>query len=241
MKCKISREGFFQVQGGHMTRTIFLVTAILFVGLPLFAQTPASSPDPQSKVEPKDQGTASKDPKTQPPATSPVPAAPNGYVRPTGKQRFKAYISSMFGPGALATRVGKSGFYTWTNSPEEWGDTWEGFGRRFASSTGTAIIKNSTMFGLDELMKLDSRFYKSKKRDVGSRIKNALLTTVTSRRPDGSRAFGVPKIAGTYAASIIAAEAWYPDRYDWKDGLRGGTYSLGFHVGWNLFREFIKK
>ena len=225
-----------------MTKTIFLFIAIMTGGISVYAQTPAPSPEPQTKVEAKDPGTASKDPKqTRPPVSQPVPAAPNGYVRPSGKQRFKAYVNSMFGLGALATRVGKSGFYTWTNSPEEWGDTWEGFGRRFASSTGTAIIKNSTMFGLDELMKLDSRFYKSKKRDVGSRIKNALLTTVTSRRPDGSRAIGIPKIAGTYAASIIAAEAWYPDRYDWKDGLRGGTYSLGFHVGWNLFREFIKK
>jgi hypothetical protein len=223
-----------------MTRTIFLFIAMITAVVPVFAQTPAGSPDPQIRTESNDPVTASQDLKR--PTTSPaVPAAPNGYVRPTGKERFKAYIKSMFGPGALATRAAKSGFYTWTNSPEEWGPTWEGFGRRFASSTGTSIIKNSTMYGLDEVLKVDSRFYRSKKRDIGSRIKNALLTTVTSRRPDGSRTFGIPKIAGTYAASIIAAEAWYPDRYDWKDGLRGGTFSLGFHVGWNLFKEFVHK
>ena len=224
-----------------MKTTIFLVAAIITVGISGFAQTPTPSPDPQSKVDTKDAGTTSNDPVQTPSPPPAVPATNNAYVRPTGKKRFKAYISSMFGPGALATRVGKSGFYTWTNSPEEWGDTWEGFGRRFASSTGTSVIKNSTMFGLDELLKVDSRFYKSKKRDVGSRVKNALLSTVTARRPDGSRTVGIPKIAGTYAASIIAAEAWFPDRYDWKDGLRGGTFSLGFNAGWNLFREFVKK
>ena len=223
-----------------MTRTILLFTAILTVGLPLFAQVPGASPEPQITTESKDAATPANDRKQQT-STPAVPAAPNGYVRPTGKERFKAYIKSMFGPGALATRAAKSGFYTWTNSPEEWGPTWEGFGRRFASSTGTSIIKNSTMFGLDEVLRVDSRFYRSKKRDIGSRIKNALLTTVTSRKPDGSRTIGIPKIAGTYAASIIAAEAWYPDRYSWKSGLRGGSFSLGFHAGWNLFKEFVHK
>jgi len=223
-----------------MTRTFLLLTAIIVAGIPALAQTPVSSPDPETKAESKETAAASKNPqRSQPTAAPAVPAAPNGYVRPTGKQRFKSYIKSMFGPAALATRVGKSGFYTWTNSPEEWGDTWEGFGRRFASSTGTSIIKNSTMFGLDEVLKVDSRFYRSKKRDIGSRVKNALLTTVTSRRPDGSRTIGIPKIAGTYAASIIAAEAWYPDRYNWKNGLRGGTFSLGFNAGWNLLKEFV--
>lgn len=223
-----------------MTRTILLFIAIIAAGSSALAQEPVSSPEPQTKSESKDPVVASADPQRSQPATStPVPPAPNGYVRPSGKQRFKSYIKSMFGPVALATRVGKSGFYTWTNSPEEWGDTWEGFGRRFASSTGTSIIKNSTMYGLDEVLKVDSRFYRSKKRDIGSRVKNALLTTVTSRKPDGSRTVGIPKIAGTYAASIIAAEAWFPDRYSWKNGVRGGTFSLGFHAGWNLLKEFV--
>jgi hypothetical protein len=51
----------------------------------------------------------------------------------------------------------------------------------------------------------------------------------------------VPNLVGTYASNVIANEVWYPDRYDWKDGLRSGTISLGFNAAFNLVKEFILK
>lgn len=165
----------------------------------------------------------------------------NGYVRPTAKKRFTRYVNSMFGPYAIGSNVVKAGFSTATNSPEEWGGTWEGFGRRVASNTGKSIIKNTTMYALDESFKLDSHFYRSEKRDTKSKIKNALISTVTARNKNGKRVFGFPRIAGTYTSNIVAYETWYPARYDYKDGLRSGTISLGFNAAVNLFKEFVWK
>ena len=106
---------------------------------------------------------------------------------------------------------------------------------------GKKMIKQTTIYGLDEAFKIDSRFYRSEKKDIGSRITNALISPVTARRPDGKRVFGVSRVAGTYASSIIAAETWYPDRYSWKTGVRSGTISLGFNAAFNLFKEFVWK
>ncbi|MBS1794949.1 MAG: hypothetical protein JSS81_13900 [Acidobacteria bacterium] len=164
-----------------------------------------------------------------------------GYVRPTPKERRKDFIDSVVGPYALARTVAGAGFSTWRNSPAEWGGQWEGFGRRVASNFGRNAIRQTIVYGLDESFKLDSKFYRSKKRTFGAKIKNALLSTVTARTPGGRRVFGFPRIAGTYASSIVAYEAWYPKRYDYKDGLRSGTISLGFNAVFNLFKEFIKK
>ena len=213
-----------------MKKTILLLTAINLFGLSGYAQTPEAAPSPETV-------SVSKPDNPQKAAT---PNA-NGYVRPSGNERLKRYLKSMFGPVALATRAAQAGFGTWTNSPEEWGDTWEGFGRRYASRTAGSIIKNSTMYGLDEVLKVDSNFYRSKKRDVGSRIKNALISPVTARRGDGSRTIGIPKLAGIYTSAIIASETWMPERYSWKNGVKAGTISLGFDVGWNLAKEFIFK
>lgn len=49
----------------------------------------------------------------------------------------------------------------------------------------------------------------------------------------------VPRFAGAYTGAIVAREAWYPERYSYKDGLRSGTRSLlsGFAI--NLAREFV--
>lgn len=163
------------------------------------------------------------------------------YVRPGSEKRFKRFASETFGPFALAGNAAAAGFVTLINEPEEWGKKLDGFGRRFASNLGTNVLKNTAIYGLDEALKLDSSFYRSKKRDIGSRISNAFLSTVTARKPTGKRTVGAPRLVGTYTATIIAAETWYPSRYDWKDGVRRGTISLGVDAAFNLVKEFIWK
>lgn len=179
-----------------------------------------------------------------PPVTatkSPDRHGQNGYVRPDSKTRFRRYVKSMFGPMALGKTVATAGLGTWRNSPEEWGDNWEGFGKRVASSMGKSVIKNTTIYGLDEALKYDSRYYRSEKRDFGSRLKNALISPVTARNENGKRVIGIPRIVGTYTAGVVAAETWYPSRYDYKDGLRSGTISLGMNAAFNLVKEFVWK
>jgi hypothetical protein len=206
------------------------------------AQSPASSRMAPGVAE----SVASVAPTSQPsnPATSDITAAPqtqNWYVRPDSKTRFKRYVNSMFGPVALGKTVASAGWGTWRNSPEEWGDQWEGFGRRVASGLGKSVIKNTTIYGLGEALKYDSRFYRSQKKDFGSRLGNALISPVTARDKNGKRVIGIPRIVGTYTSSIVAAETWYPDRYSYKNGLRSGTISLGFTAAFNVFKEFVWK
>lgn len=172
---------------------------------------------------------------------TPSPQTSTPYVRPTAKKRFTRYVNGMFGPVGLATKAAGAGISTWRNSPAEWGDRWPGFGRRFASNVGKGIVKGTVTYGLDEAFQLDSHYYYSRKKDPGSRIKNALLSTVTARDKNGKRVFGFPHIAGTYASSIIAAEMWYPSRYNYKSGLKGGTISLGLNAAFNIIKEFIRK
>jgi hypothetical protein len=165
----------------------------------------------------------------------------SAYVRPDRKARFDRYVKSIFGPLSLGKTVLSAGWSTWRNSPEEWGDNWEGFGRRVASGMGKSVIKHSAIYGLDEALKYDSAYYRSKKKDVGSRVGNALISPVTARDKNGRRVIGVPRIVGTYTASIVAAETWYPSRYDYKDGLKNGTVSLGMNAAFNLIKEFVWK
>lgn len=177
----------------------------------------------------------------KPSSTKPASAAPDGYVRPNSEMRRKRYLNGLFGPYTLARQVAGAGISSWRNSPEEWGDKWEGFGRRVASNFGKNVIKQTTIFGLDEALNLDSGYYRSRKMDFGSKVANALISPITARTESGRRAVGIPRIVGTYASSIIAAEAWYPSRYNWKDGVKNGTISLGFNAAFNLVKEFVKK
>jgi hypothetical protein len=216
-----------------MSSKIILGLLFLTSAFCVNAQQPEPQNTPQKSVsqtnKKKDKDSKSVNQTTQP------------YVRPDKKTRRKSYFKSLFGPYALARTVVGAGISTARNSPEEWGGQWEGFGRRVASGLGKNAIKQTVIYGLDESFKLDSKFYRSQRRDFGSKFKNALISPFTARDASGKRVFGFPRIAGTYASSIIAAEAWYPRRYNYKNGLRSGTISLGLNAAFNLFKEFIKK
>ena len=198
--------------------------------------SPTASPEITTSASDKNQNSGVPAPTT--PATT---NATSAYVRPDAATRRKRYINSLIGPVNLGRMVFRAGISTWSNSPEEWGTKWEGFGRRVASGFGKNAIKQTTEYGLDEALKLDSHFYLSKSKSTGARIRNALLSPVTARNRTGKRVIGVPNLVGTYTAGIISYETWYPSRYDWKDGVRNGTFSLGLAAGFNLFKEFIWK
>lgn len=163
------------------------------------------------------------------------------YVRPTAEKRFKRYVNDTVGPFAWVGVAASAGFSTIRNEPDEWGKSAKGFGKRFASTFGKNVIRNTAIYGIDEALKIDSHFYRSTKRDFGSRAGNAIASTFTARTASGKRTVGVSRIVGTYAANVIAAEAWYPPRYNWKDGMKSGTISLGINSLFNLVKEFAFK
>jgi hypothetical protein len=220
--------------------SLFPVFILLAAALQANAQTTVRrSVSPNPKVYVTDT-LKEKRPPTSPAKTKQT-STPTAYVRPTGKQRFNRYVESMFGKMALARTIAGAGYSTWRNSPVEWGDKWEGFGRRVASGFGKNAVKQTTIYALDSSFQLDSRFSRSPKKDFGSRLASALISPVTARDRNGKRVFGFPRVAGTYASSIIAYETWYPRRYNYKDGLKSGTISLGFNAAFNIFKEFVWK
>jgi len=239
-----ARGRVFAALGSEEIMKAAILLGVLLIVLPLssISQTPNTAIVEKNGVSNSDNKQQKTD--TQASATPEMTATPapkNDYVRPNAKTRFRRYAMGMFGPMALGKDVLNAGWSTWRNSPEEWGDHWEGFGRRFASSVGKGIIKNTVSYGLDESFKLDSHYYRSKDKSTGARIKNALISPVTARNRNGDRVFGFPRLVGTYTASIVAAETWYPARYNYKDGLKNGTISLGLEAAFNLVKEFIWK
>lgn len=173
--------------------------------------------------------------------TASTDALPDPYVRPDGKRRMKNYINSIAGPVALVQYVATPALLTARNSPKEWGSKWPGYGRRVGNVVGKNLIRNTTTYALDEAFKVDSSFYRSKDRSIAARFRNAAFSAVTARDKNGKRVVGVPRIAGSFLSEVVSSVAWYPPRYDYVHGLKGGAISLGINAGFNLIREFIYK
>lgn len=147
----------------------------------------------------------------------------------------------MVGPVALARTAVSAGISQWKDSPEEWEQGAAGYGKRFGSHFARHAIRQTVQFGLSEALHLDTGFEKSKHKDFGSRLKDALVQNVTSRTRSGKRVISVPRLAGAYSAPVIAYETWYPNRYTYKDGLRSGTYSIATGFAINVAKEFLFK
>ena len=163
------------------------------------------------------------------------------YVFPTADERFKRYVKDTVGPWRLLRTGAAAGIQQWRDSPEEWGQGMKGYGKRFASGMGRNAIQQTVTYGLDSAFNLDTGFKRSKRKGFGPRLKDALLENVTSRTKSGNRVIAAPRFVGIYTGSIIATETWYPDRYNYKDGLRQGTTTVLMSFGINVVREFLIK
>lgn len=163
----------------------------------------------------------------------------SSYVFPSAKTRFHRYVKSTVGPFSLLRSAASAGIQQWDNSPLEWGQGMEGYGKRFASSVGSNAIRQTVTYGLSEAFKLDTSFERSKHTKFWPRVGDALVQNVTSRTRSGKRVISAPILIGAYAGTIIPNETWYPERYSYKDGLRGGSYTLLMGFGVNLVREFL--
>ena len=175
----------------------------------------------------------------QPNSQDPSKTPKDTYVFPSSKKRFNRYAKSTVGPFSLLRSTVSAGIDQWTDSPEEWEQGASGYGKRFASNFGRNAIRQTVSYGLSEALRQDTGFERSKRKGFWPRLSDALIQNVTSRTRSGKRVISAPLIAGAYASSLISVEAWYPERYSYKDGLRSGTYSFATGFAINIVREFV--
>ncbi len=174
------------------------------------------------------------------PATTTARQPYAAYQRPTHETRVSNYLFDAYGPYPTAVAAFTAGINQWSNAPPEWGQGAEGYGKRFGSNYGIAVVATTTRYGLSEAFKEDAMYYRCECSGVFPRLRHAMVSTLTARRGrDGHRVFSIPALIGPYAGTMTATYAWYPDRYGAKDAFRAGNYSLLAYVGGNIALEFL--
>ena len=168
-------------------------------------------------------------------------AAPDPtYMRPTEKTKIQNYLFDAFGPYPASGSAFAAGISQAYNTPPEWRQGAEGYGKRFGSDFGIAAITTTMRYGLAEAFREDTLYYRCQCKGVFPRLRHALISTLTARRgQDGHSVFSFPALVAPYAGTMTAVYAWYPDRYDAKDALRMGNYTLLGYVGGNIALEFL--
>jgi hypothetical protein len=162
------------------------------------------------------------------------------YTRPTEKTKLQNYFFDTYGPYPIVGAALAAGINQADNTPPEWKQGAEGYGKRFASDFGIAAVTTTTRYGFAKALHEDTLYYRCECKGTFPRLSHALVSTFTSRRgSEGHRVFSFPALVAPYAGTMTAVYGWYPGRYGAKDAFRMGNYSLLGYVGGNIALEFL--
>lgn len=219
-----------QVVGEFLDMTIRWTMLVIWVAAVMASlsvqarsQLPASSGDPSANAG----------------ITAPESLDPT-YVRPTQRTKVNNYVLETFGPYPIVSAGIVAGIDQWTNTPPEWHQGAEGYGKRFASDFGIAAVGTTARYGLAGVFREDTLYYRCECKGVLPRMGHAVISTLTARRgEDGHRVFSIPALVAPYVGSMTAYYGWYPSRFGIKDALRTGNYTLLTYVGGNVALEFF--
>jgi hypothetical protein len=207
-----------------MRRSILLVIAVLAV-LPALAKAQAlADSESSSRTD-----------------ASTIPAQPDlTYSRPTEATKLHNYIFDAFGPYPLVGAAFAAGINQAYNTPPEWKQGARAYSKRFGSNFGIAAVSTTTRYGLAQALSEDTLYYRCECKGVLPRLRHAVTSTLTARRgEDGHSVFSFPALIAPYAGTMTAVYAWYPGRYNGKDALRMGNYTMLGYVGANIALEFF--
>ncbi len=151
----------------------------------------------------------------------------------------KSYFKQAFGRGSFERAAASTLFAEITNSPKEWGRTWDGAGKRYASAYGKHLVNTSVRYSVATLRHEDLRYFPSAGKSVGARLRHALVSTVVARNTKtGSSEMALGRVSGAFAGGFVS-RTWMPDRYHtFSSGMASGGISLGIDAGANVLREF---
>ena len=184
--------------------------------------------------EPSDSGGRVCDDQAQH-ATAP---SADAYVPIAGPQRVDWIVDGTVGFRSLGVGVLAASWQTGFNTPQELGQTWSGFGKRYIEREADVAISNTIEAGLGSLWGEDPRYIPSGRHGVWSRARYALKTVFLAHRRNGRLAPAWGRYAGNVVNNVIE-NAWLPPSVTtWRQTtVRSANGFLG-HAASNLWEEF---
>jgi hypothetical protein len=156
----------------------------------------------------------------------------------TPQERFDLYASYTFSPYAalyagLGGAIGQA-----IDSPKEWGQGWGAFGKRTASSWGSAFVGNTITYGLSAAFRDDNRYARSHKDGFGGRLGSVLISPYVAHNDSGGARFSSSSFLGGAGQAGIPL-LWSPP--SWQGWNNVGVNYLVWYAetaGFNFVREF---
>lgn len=138
-----------------------------------------------------------------------LPLSADAYVPITGLERVHWIVDGIVGPRSLGVGVLGGIWQTGFNTPQEWGRTPSGFGKRYLEREADVAISNTIEAGLGALWGEEPRYIPSGRRGLRPRVQYALKTAFLAQRRDGRLAPAWGRYAGNVFNNLIE-NSWLP-------------------------------
>jgi hypothetical protein len=154
-----------------------------------------------------------------------------------GKFRYRV-VESVELRGFVGAAIGASILQLY-NSPPEWGKGIEGYGKRYASSFGNTLTRQTLDYGFETVLREDPRYFALDGPSKKARFWNAIKQTFVTRTDSGKTTIAYGRMASALATGQIS-RVWLPlSNNSFADGVRTSGISIGVDAAVNLVYEFI--
>jgi hypothetical protein len=155
--------------------------------------------------------------------------------------KFKTDILQSSGlRGMLGAAVGAS-ISQATNTPGQWGQGADAYGKRFASILGGNLSRQAFSFALESATHEDPRFFPSTERTKKARIWNVVKQTFITKTDEGHSTFAYASVISAFGAGQLV-NTWQPNGNNGvSDGIERGFIALGLDAASNLVQEFVPR
>jgi hypothetical protein len=156
----------------------------------------------------------------------------------TTKERVYLFTYRSVEPTAFLKSAVTAGIAQWRDSPPEWGQGMEGYGKRYGHRMVNRGVENAIGLGVALALREDGRYFRRPSGTVWQRIGNALSQTVTTRTVDGNLTFPGWRLAGSFGGQFVS-NTWRPESQRGAgDTMIRGSISLSYDAASNVFKEF---
>ncbi|MGH9621865.1 MAG: hypothetical protein ACRD45_19430 [Bryobacteraceae bacterium] len=153
--------------------------------------------------------------------------------------KFKYAIADAFGLPGFGGAAVSAALGQWEDSPQEWGQGFSGYAKRYASGFAGTFTLQTLTFGLESALHEDPRYFPSRQTGFKHRFWNAVEQTFFCKTDSGATQFAYAGVIGDFANGELV-NAWQPpSTTSFGHGIERGFISLGVAAGFNFVQEFF--
>lgn len=156
----------------------------------------------------------------------------------TSGQKFGLAVQYL-NPYTFVFVAAEAGFNQARNSPKEYGQGAEGYGKRYGAGFAdglTAAILTTGVY--PSLLRQDPRYYRLGDGNFSHRTGYALTRILVTRQDSGPKAFNFSEVLGSFSSSALAVTYYPKSQRDFSDVAERAGIQFAFDAGFNVLKEF---